>query len=37
MNTQVNRIAAGHFCGCCWRCISDRQELARQLIEDGKV
>lgn len=26
-----------YFCGCCWREISDRQELARRLIEDGEV
>ena len=26
-----------YFCGCCWREISDRQELARRLIEDGQV
>lgn len=26
-----------YFCGCCWREIGNRQELARQLIEDGKV
>lgn len=25
------------FCGCCWRAISDLQETARQLIEDGVV
>lgn len=25
------------FCGCCWRELSDRQEDARRLIEDGKV
>lgn len=26
-----------YFCGCCWNEISDRQELARRLIEDGAV
>lgn len=26
-----------YFCGCCWREISQRDELARRLIEDGKV
>lgn len=26
-----------YFCGCCWREISTRQEVARQLIEDGAV
>jgi 5-methylcytosine-specific restriction endonuclease McrA len=26
-----------YFCGCCWRDLTERQELARQLIEDGKV
>lgn len=26
-----------YFCGCCWREIADRDELARRLIEDGKV
>lgn len=26
-----------YFCGCCWNEISRRQELARTLIEDGKV
>jgi hypothetical protein len=26
-----------YFCGCCWREITDRQELARRLIEDGEV
>lgn len=26
-----------YFCGCCWRRLTERQELARQLIEDGKV
>lgn len=26
-----------YFCGCCWTEISTRQELARQLIEDGEV
>lgn len=25
------------FCGCCWRELADRQELARRLIEDGEV
>lgn len=26
-----------YFCGCCWRSLTDRQELARRLIEDGEV
>lgn len=26
-----------YFCGCCWREITERQEMARRLIEDGKV
>lgn len=26
-----------YFCGCCWRELSNRQELARRLIEDGMV
>ena len=26
-----------YFCGCCWREIGTRQEIARQLIEDGQV
>lgn len=26
-----------YFCGCCWNEITDRQEMARRLIEDGKV
>lgn len=26
-----------YFCGCCWREISDREELARRLIEDGEA
>lgn len=26
-----------YFCGCCWKEIGRRQELARQLIEDGQV
>ncbi len=26
-----------YFCGCCWREITDRQEMARRLIEDGAV
>lgn len=26
-----------YFCGCCWREISERQELARRMIEDGEV
>jgi hypothetical protein len=25
-----------YFCGCCWREISARDEIARQLIEDGE-
>lgn len=27
----------GFTCRYCWREISDRQELARRLIEDGQV
>lgn len=26
-----------YFCGCMWRELTDRQELARRLIEDGEV
>lgn len=26
-----------YFCGVCWRRITERQELARRLIEDGQV
>jgi hypothetical protein len=26
-----------YFCGCCWREIGTRQEVARQLVEDGAV
>ena len=26
-----------YFCGCVWRELTDRQELARRLIEDGEV
>jgi hypothetical protein len=26
-----------YFCGCCWREVSRRQELARTLIDDGAV
>lgn len=26
-----------YFCGCCWREITNRQEMARRLIEDGTV
>jgi hypothetical protein len=26
-----------YFCGCCWREISNRQEMARRLIEDGVI
>lgn len=26
-----------YFCGCCWNEISDRQEIARRLVEDGEV
>lgn len=26
-----------YFCGCCWREIGDRQELARRMVEDGDV
>lgn len=26
-----------YFCGCCWNEITERQELARRLIEDGQV
>lgn len=26
-----------YFCGCCWREIGDRDELARRLIEDGAI
>lgn len=25
------------FCGCCWRTITNLQETARQLIEDGEA
>ena len=26
-----------YFCGCCWREVTTRQELARRAIEDGDV
>lgn len=26
-----------YFCGCCWNELSQRQEVARRLIEDGMV
>lgn len=26
-----------YFCGCLWRELADRQEIARRLIEDGQV
>lgn len=26
-----------YFCGCCWRELTHRQELARRLIEDEEV
>jgi hypothetical protein len=26
-----------YFCGCCWRELTTRQEMARQMIEDGDV
>jgi hypothetical protein len=26
-----------YFCGCCWRELTTREELARRLIEDGNV
>lgn len=26
-----------YFCGCCWTEITERQELARRLIEDGDI
>lgn len=26
-----------YFCGCCWRELTERQELARRLIEDGTI
>lgn len=26
-----------YFCGCCWREVTQRQEIARRLIEDGQV
>lgn len=38
MNARVQQSAVWrYFCGCCWREITTRQELARKLIEDGKV
>jgi len=33
----VNAEVFRYFCGCCWGLLSDRQELARRLIEDGEV
>lgn len=32
-----NKDVWRYFCGCCWREISSREELARRLIEDGTV
>lgn len=26
-----------YFCGCCWRELAERSEMARRLIEDGHV
>lgn len=26
-----------YFCGCCWREITTRDELARRLVEDGEI
>lgn len=26
-----------YFCGCCWRTITDLQEEARRMIEDGRI
>ncbi len=38
MNAGVQQSAVWrYFCGCCWREITTRQELALKLIEDGKV
>lgn len=38
MNTKVSAYETWrYFCGCCWHEITDRQELARRLIEDGAV
>lgn len=33
----TNGGAWRYLCGCCWREISTRHELARRLIEDGEV
>lgn len=39
--TATSRVTFGdafrYFCGCCWREIGDREELARRLIEEGAV
>lgn len=32
-----NRDRWRYFCGCCWKEIGRRQEMARQLLEDGEV
>lgn len=37
MSRASSRNTWRYFCGCCWREITRRQELARTLIEDGKV
>jgi len=37
MGKAPNNQKWKYFCGCCWREIATRQELARQLIEDGTV
>lgn len=38
MNSKViHREVWRYFCGCCWKEISKRQELARRLIEDGDI
>lgn len=38
MESKVSaRDAWRYFCGCCWNEVSDRQEIARRLIEDGDI
>lgn len=37
-NTKVVKTEKWtYFCGCCWKELTTRQELARRLIEDGDI
>lgn len=38
MNSKVRHDGTWrYFCGCCWKELANRQELARRLIEEGQV